>query len=293
MGTARNRQAASLAVCGKPAGGHAAFADGRAAGRVDARTMAHARSAPRHRPAARRGSKRRQPRSLRLPLIIGVPVVLVAIFLAALFLLRPSPTEITKVQFGPEIRSELAGIPQHGDTLGNAAAPVTITEYADLLCPACRAFETSELPDVLPLVREGKVKVKFRLWSIIGPRSGDAARAAYAAKQQDQLWTYATLFYANQGPESDVDTWVTRSFMRGVADAAGLDTGRFASDLTHAFDSPNGVNAWLQQASTEATRLGANGTPTLVVDGPGGHADVSTPTAAAVRQAVESVSAQA
>jgi protein-disulfide isomerase len=257
--------------------------------------MAHARSHSNRLPKkAARGKQRptrRESRSLRRPLVVGVPILLIAIFLAALFLLRPTPSAITTVQFGPDIRSELAGIPQHGDTLGRADAPVTVTEYADLLCPLCREFDTNELPDVLPLVRSGQVKLRFRLWSILGPRSSDAARAAYAAKQQDQLWTYATLWYANQGPESGVDAWVTRSFMRGVAEAGGLDTGAFGSALSQAFDSPAGVNAWLGQASSEANRLGAQGTPTLVVDGPRGHKEVPAATAAAVRSAVASVAA--
>jgi protein-disulfide isomerase len=250
--------------------------------------MAHARSQQRRRAASRTRSTRREPRSLRLPLIIGVPVILIAIFLAALFLLRPTPQAITTVRFGPDIRSELAGIPQHGDTLGRASAPVTVTEYADLLCPLCREFDTNELPDVLPLVRSGKVKLRFRLWSILGPRSSDAARAAFAARQQDQLWTYATLWYANQGQESDVDTWVTRGFMRGVAAAAGLDTGAFGSALSSAFDRPADVQAWLNGASSDANRLGATGTPTLVVDGPHGRTVVQAATADAVRRAVAS-----
>jgi protein-disulfide isomerase len=32
------------------------------------------------------------------------------------------------------------GIPQSGTTLGRASAPVTMVEYIDLQCPACRRF---------------------------------------------------------------------------------------------------------------------------------------------------------
>src|SRR4051794_36626000 len=36
-----------------------------------------------------------------------------------------------------EINSRLSGIPQSGVTLGRSNAPITITEFGDLQCPAC------------------------------------------------------------------------------------------------------------------------------------------------------------
>ncbi|MEI6624842.1 MAG: thioredoxin domain-containing protein, partial [Thermoleophilia bacterium] len=39
-----------------------------------------------------------------------------------------------------EVNARFAGIPQNGNTLGDPAATVTITEYADLRCPACQKF---------------------------------------------------------------------------------------------------------------------------------------------------------
>ena len=62
-----------------------------------------------------------------------------------------------------EVEAELAGIPQSGNTLGQASAPVTITEFADLQCPVCQEFNQDTLSKLIPNeVKAGKVKLIFR-----------------------------------------------------------------------------------------------------------------------------------
>ena len=48
-----------------------------------------------------------------------------------------------------EVNAELAGIPQSGNTLGQASAPVTITEFADLQCPVCHEFNQDTLSQLI------------------------------------------------------------------------------------------------------------------------------------------------
>jgi protein-disulfide isomerase len=48
-------------------------------------------------------------------------------------------------------------------TLGDAAAPVTIIEYASLTCPHCAHFHTEELPPIkAKYIDTGKAKLVFR-----------------------------------------------------------------------------------------------------------------------------------
>src|SRR2546423_12689290 len=45
-----------------------------------------------------------------------------------------------------ESASLLRGIPQHGTIVGEARAPVTLVEYADLQCPYCGEWARTTLP---------------------------------------------------------------------------------------------------------------------------------------------------
>ena len=56
-------------------------------------------------------------------------------------------------------------------------------------------------------MRPGTAKLQFRDWPIVGPSSIDAAKAAYAAAQQNKLWRFASLTYLNQGEETQ--PWFT------------------------------------------------------------------------------------
>ena len=98
----------------------------------------------------------------------------------------------------------LAGIPQDGTILGDPDAPVTITEYADLRCPSCRAWETGQLETLLDgPIKSGQAKLDLQVLSILGPDSDRAAVGGWAAEAQDKLWPFAMLWYYNQGPESE------------------------------------------------------------------------------------------
>jgi protein-disulfide isomerase len=207
----------------------------------------------------------------RRRLLLIVPVGLAAVIAIALIGISrsgartPAPAPVGSDLAGIGMARDLvAGIPSHADTLGDPAAKVTIVEYADLRCPTCRMFASEVIPTVVnDLVRTGKAKLRFRIWPILGPDSETAALAAYAAQQQDRLWLYADLWYANQLPETQ--TYATDAFVREIASAAGLDLARFDRDRA----SPKAVEAWhlVDQAATAA---GAVGTPTIGVEGPAG-----------------------
>ena len=72
-----------------------------------------------------------------------------------------------------------AGVPQQGDVLGAASAPVTLEEFADLRCSHCRDFDEDTLPVLVErYVRAGKLRIVFHNLPILGPASVDAARMA-------------------------------------------------------------------------------------------------------------------
>jgi len=173
-----------------------------------------------------------------------------------------------------------AGIPSAGYVLGNAAAPVMIDLYEDFQCPACEQWGRTVFPS---LVRNelaaGTVRIAYHGFAFIGPESRDAGRAAWAAGQQGRFWDMWATLYANQGLHENGGAF-DRVRLVAMADALGLDAGRFARDL----DS-TAATAFVSNGVADATRAGVTSTPTLIIAGKvltgAGYADVAAAIGAA------------
>jgi protein-disulfide isomerase len=159
----------------------------------------------------------------------------------------------------PAQAASLLRVPEHDGVLGDPSAPVTVTEFLDLQCPVCAEASRTLLPTLVnDYVRTGKVKLQARTLHFIGPDSVRAARVAAGAERQGRLWPFVEAFYAVQKAENS--GYVTDDFVRSVATASGVDAGAaLAYADTAAAQKP------LAQASSDATRLGIDGTPTFTV----------------------------
>ena len=83
------------------------------------------------------------------------------------------------------------GIPQQGNALGKASAPVTMVEYVDLQCPYCDQFELGVLPDLVSrYVRPGLLKIEAIPIAFIGPDSQRGRLAAIAAAGQSHMFDF-------------------------------------------------------------------------------------------------------
>jgi protein-disulfide isomerase len=151
------------------------------------------------------------------------------------------------------------GIPQHGQTLGDPRAPLTLYEFADLKCPICRAYTVQVLPTLLrKYVRPGRLKIVFQPQTFVGAPPGDserAARPALAAGRQNKLWQFAGLWYYNQGAERTA--YATDDHIRRIASGVpGLNVDRVMAERN---------SAQIAQALREASGLfntgGFPGTP--------------------------------
>jgi protein-disulfide isomerase len=164
------------------------------------------------------------------------------------------------------VAKQLQGIHQQGEVLGDPAAPVTVTEYGDPQCPVCKSFSEQIAPDLIAgPVREGRAKYEFKPWLIIGPDSKPAAAAALAAGDQGRFFNYIELFYRNQGQENS--GYVTDEFLTAIAKGARVP------DID-AWNTDRQASKWegvLARIDSEASSLRLTGTPSIVVDGPGGR----------------------
>jgi len=154
----------------------------------------------------------------------------------------------------------LAGIPQDDRVLGASRAKVTLIEYADPQCPACRFYTEKMFPTVVDeYVKTAKVKTEFRGFPFIGPDSVKALRFIYAAGLQDRLWQLQETLYRNQGGEND--GWVTDELLRQVAgEIPGLDVDRLFADA-----ESDAITQEADAAAGEAEAAEVSGTPTFFV----------------------------
>ena len=155
---------------------------------------------------------------------------------------------------------ELTGIPQDGRVLGSPDADVTLVEWADPQCPACRTYTEEFLPTVVDeYVRPGTVNTEFRGFPFIGDDSVKAYRFLLAAGEQNKLWDLQEALYRNQGAEND--GWVTDDLIRELAPAiAGLDVDRLFVDAER-----DDIVAEADGAAAAGQAADIQGTPTLQI----------------------------
>jgi Thioredoxin len=128
----------------------------------------------------------------------------------------------------------LHGIPQHGVTLGDPTAPITLVVFGDLECASVRDFFREDLPGIVrKLVRPGLVKITYRAFQTDTLKRQvfvQQQSAALAAGEQGRFWDFISTFYFEQRRE--YSNYVTMSFLRGIAvQILGLMTQRWESHM--------------------------------------------------------------
>ncbi len=192
----------------------------------------------------------------RISLIAVVAGLVVVLALAVTN--RTAPTDAAPVVPG----AAPVGVPASGFELGRQDAPVTIDLFEDFQCPACQRWGRDVLPTLARNeVAAGGARVVFHSFAFLGPESGDAARAGWAAQQQGRFWDMWATLYANQGLRENAGAFA-RARLLAMAEAIGLDTARFGVDL----DSPAAA-AFVATGVQDATHAAVDSTPTLLING--------------------------
>jgi protein-disulfide isomerase len=137
---------------------------------------------------------------------------------------------------------------------GNPKAPVTIVLFSDFQCPFCARVE----PTLAEAERAYGDKLRV-IWKhqplSFHPNALPAARAAEAAREQGKFWPMHDRLFASQ-QELSPDTY------ERLAKELGLDLRRFKESV----GSPKAV-ARIEEDQRLAARVGAQGTPTMFVNG--------------------------
>ncbi|SFB84540.1 DsbA family protein [Streptomyces aidingensis] len=146
--------------------------------------------------------------------------------------------------------------------LGDPDAPVVMLTYTDFQSALAARFARETEPGLVSdYVDAGVLRIEFRSFPVNGPESDLAARAAWAAGQQDRFWEFYRAAYAE-------DTHIgsgrfSREGVLAMAEEAQVpDLERFATDL----DSAAAGEAVAADAD-EALLLGVSAVPTFLIDG--------------------------
>lgn len=209
--------------------------------------------------------KQKQQARRNILLIIGGVVVLALIAVVALVLANNNrPGNSTAVgSFTTVDKKEWPKA--DGTALGDANAPVVISEFADYQCPFCKQFNQTVQGQIIDqYVKTGKARYEFHNFIVIdqnvgGTESLHAAMAAMCANEQGQFWNFHDMLYANQGTEGGGSFSDAR--LKAFAKALGLDTAKFNS----CFDSQKYASK-ITQDQALGTTLGIQGTPSLFVN---------------------------
>jgi protein-disulfide isomerase len=225
-----------------------------------------ARAQRRELEAAQAASAARRTRLIQLGVVAAVVVVVVVVIAIATSGGKNSHVATTpkaKSQVFTDVNKVIGGVPQAGNALGSAKAPVTLVFFGDLQCPICRDFSLGVLPGLVErFVRPGQLRIEYSSLET-ATREPETFRkqqiAALAAGKQNKMWWFTELFYHQQGEENS--EYVNEEFLDKLArEVPGLDISKWKSDR----NDPEFQNTLLTDAQT-ANNQGLTGTPSFLL----------------------------
>jgi hypothetical protein len=158
------------------------------------------------------------------------------------------------------VRGELAQLSQRALSIGPASAPVTVYEYADLICRPCTAAaEHTVVPAIASFVRSGAARFVFEP-IVESPASEQYAIGAYAAGVQHRGWSYVMLAYQTCGSRLTGPAYSPSA----LAGALGVNRRRWRAQLRR--------RRWpglIEQSARVALLGGFASYPVFIVKGPG------------------------
>ena len=192
----------------------------------------------------------------RRTLIIVTAVVAVGLFVIGGLLYSQSSKEVAVTK---PVSNEAPLVRPHSPVFGAKDAPVTIVEFFDPACEACRAFH----PVVKKILSEfqGKVRVVLRYTPFHGEASEQAIRVLEAARMQgvfepvlEALLEFQPRWASHGAPAPGL--------ILAIAEQAGLDADNAQTQMM----APQTVGV-LNQDRADVEAVGVRQTPTFFVNG--------------------------
>lgn len=195
-------------------------------------------------------SKKRRNKKIRTGVIIGIIIVLVGSFIISKNGSKIDPAVIAAVPVSepaPHVK-------------GNAESGITLVEYSDFQCPACK----NAAPQINALVDQfgDQFQLEYRHLPLrsIHPNAQIAAQAAEAAGMQGKFWEMHDLLFEKQSEWAH--SFNTERYFRNYAKEIGINADRLVHDM-----ESDKVRDIVDAQFTEAQDLKLPGTPSFVFNG--------------------------
>ncbi|HVB28626.1 MAG TPA: thioredoxin domain-containing protein [Terriglobia bacterium] len=177
--------------------------------------------------------------------VIGVP--------AFILLTRNGSLPVTKPPSAQTVEAHLVRPETH--FYGDPHARVTVVEFGDFKCPACRQAEATSKK-----IREhfgDKIRFAFRQFPLVGlhAESEKAAEASECVGQQGKFWQGVDMLYEHQDD-------LSLPAINRYAGEMGLDSRKFVGCL-----QKGEMASRVAQDIEDGQALGVHATPTFFVDG--------------------------
>jgi hypothetical protein len=178
--------------------------------------------------------------------------------------------DVVRVEGIASAQRLFGGVPQEGDRLGSADAPVTIQVFDDLQCGNCRADFLATIPSLVErYARPGDAKLLMRHYSVAENPLELGFFGAEAAAEQGYGWQYTYLFFVNQDEAERFG--IGDELMGSLAGSIGeLNLPEWQEYLDEEGGSDGAVAARLEGYEELGRRLGIRAGQAMILSGPRG-----------------------
>ncbi|MEO0312861.1 MAG: hypothetical protein RL140_91 [Actinomycetota bacterium] len=241
------------------------------------------REAARAKAKAMREAQKKAASTKKIAIIVGSVIASVALVGAVVWGISETAKQTVDASKGPSTAFTNRGVTIGADLqVANSASSInkevpTIIIYQDLQCPACRAFEEPNMPQILELVKAGKYNLEIHPIGMLDAASlneyssrAGSALLCVADTEPAKFLDFNTALYANQpaeqsfGPDSNQLADLAKSV--GVTGSDTLDCIKHNKWANWVKDSYKLVMEETPTGSTPAT-IKFEGTPAVIVNG--------------------------
>ncbi len=198
--------------------------------------------------------------------------------------------DVVRVAGITDAQATFSGMPQAGDRLGSADAPVSIQIFNDLQCSNCRDDFLATIPGLAEdYARPGDVKLLMRHYSVAENPLELGFFGAEAAAAQGYGWQYTYLFFRNQDEAERFG--IGDEFMASLAGSVGeLDLPAWEQLLDREREADGPVARRLESYDRLGAELGIRAGQAAIVNGPSGTRTLQDgPSLAQIEAAIEAV----